>query len=160
MKAANDVQFRNPEKERFTSLLHDFIGRQLKTIGIAFLTSKRAELAAQDAIIRIIDVAVDDIAGPISLLAQPASPRQIRNGADHIQIFALEKPQRVRFGNAFTRLYFDDEQEANARDPVLGAVPAERRATLIARREEVPGGLQYRFDIHMQGPRETVFFDL
>ena len=62
--------------------------------------------------------------------------------------------------HAFTRVYFDDEQAANARDPVLGAVPAERRATLIARREVQPGGVAYRFDLRMQGPKETVFFDL
>jgi protocatechuate 3,4-dioxygenase alpha subunit len=77
--------------------------------------------------------------------------------APHVNLTVTMRGMLV---HAFTRLYFDDEQEANARDPVLGAVPAERRATLIARREEVPGGLQYRFDIHMQGPRETVFFDL
>ena len=62
--------------------------------------------------------------------------------------------------HAFTRVYFDDEREANACDPALGAVPAERRATLIAKRGAQPGGVGYRFDIHMQGPKETVFFDL
>jgi protocatechuate 3,4-dioxygenase alpha subunit len=41
-------------------------------------------------------------------------------------------------------------------DPVLAAVPAERRSTLIA----VPDGRQaYRFDIRLQGPGETVFFE-
>ena len=62
--------------------------------------------------------------------------------------------------HTFTRIYFDDETAANERDPVLGSVPAERRATLIARR--VPGTSKtvYRFDIHMQGEQETVFFDL
>ncbi len=34
-----------------------------------------------------------------------------------------------------------------------------RRGTLIAERTETPTGIVYRFDIHMQGPRETVFFD-
>jgi protocatechuate 3,4-dioxygenase alpha subunit len=58
--------------------------------------------------------------------------------------------------HAFTRIYFSDETEANARDPVLNAVPAERRNTLIATRQE---GNTYRFDIHMQGDKETVFFD-
>ena len=62
--------------------------------------------------------------------------------------------------HAFTRIYFDDEAEANARDPVLAAVPAERRATLIARRQVQPGGVSYLLDIRMQGPKETVFFDL
>jgi protocatechuate 3,4-dioxygenase, alpha subunit len=54
-----------------------------------------------------------------------------------------------------TRLYFDDEQEANAADPVLSALEDDdARATLIAARED--GG--YRLDIHLQGPNETVFF--
>ena len=48
------------------------------------------------------------------------------------------------------------EEAANAEDPVLNSVPAERRETLIAQAE----GDAYRFDIHMQGDRETVFFDL
>jgi protocatechuate 3,4-dioxygenase alpha subunit len=57
--------------------------------------------------------------------------------------------------HAFTRIYFSDEP-ANATDKVLNAVPAERRDTLIAVRHD--GGV-YRFDIHMQGDTETVFFD-
>ena len=57
--------------------------------------------------------------------------------------------------HAFTRVYFPDEP-ANATDPVLNAVPAERRHTLIATHR---GGNTYRFDIHMQGDGETVFFD-
>ncbi len=63
--------------------------------------------------------------------------------------------------HAYTRLYFSDEAEANARDPVLQSVPEERRATLIAQREETPAAAAlYRFDIHMQGDEETVFFDV
>jgi protocatechuate 3,4-dioxygenase alpha subunit len=54
-----------------------------------------------------------------------------------------------------TRIYFADEQQANAVDPVLRTVPEERRATLLA--EPVPEG-GYRFDIHLQGEGETVFF--
>ena len=62
--------------------------------------------------------------------------------------------------HAFTRIYFSDEAEANAKDAVLDSVPAERRNTLIAKRIEAPGAVTYRFDIHMQGPAETVFFDV
>jgi protocatechuate 3,4-dioxygenase alpha subunit len=62
--------------------------------------------------------------------------------------------------HAFTRIYFSDEAAANAKDKILRTVPAERQQTLIARREELPGGIRYHFDIHMQGPDETVFFDL
>ncbi len=61
--------------------------------------------------------------------------------------------------HAFTRIYFEDEA-ANAEDAVLQSVPADRRATLIATKEDVNGVPRYRFDVHMQGPRETVFFDL
>ncbi|PPE69082.1 protocatechuate 3,4-dioxygenase subunit alpha [Caldimonas thermodepolymerans] len=67
---------------------------------------------------------------------------------------------RGMLSHAFTRIYFDDEAAANAEDPVLQSVPAERRDTLIARRETGPAGVAYRFDIRMQGPQETVFFDL
>ena len=55
-----------------------------------------------------------------------------------------------------TRVYFADEPEANAEEPILRHVPADRRATLLARPAE--GG--YRFNIHVQGPGETVFFDV
>ena len=54
-----------------------------------------------------------------------------------------------------TRLYFPDEP-ANASDPVLARVPAQRRDTLIARRDDDV----YRFEIRLQGDRETVFFDV
>jgi len=53
-----------------------------------------------------------------------------------------------------TRMYFPDEVDANAADPVLSALPEEDRATLVA--EEEDGAL--RFDIHLQGDRQTVFF--
>ncbi|MFM9902924.1 MAG: protocatechuate 3,4-dioxygenase subunit alpha [Polaromonas sp.] len=62
--------------------------------------------------------------------------------------------------HTFTRIYFDDETAANSGDTVLANVPAERRATLLAQRTPTPGGPVYRFDIHMQGAQETVFFDL
>jgi protocatechuate 3,4-dioxygenase, alpha subunit len=58
-----------------------------------------------------------------------------------------------------TRIYFEGH-EANAADPVLASVPAERRDTLIARREGEDDGVpRYRFDIVLQGEGETVFFD-
>ncbi|MFP3516918.1 protocatechuate 3,4-dioxygenase subunit alpha [Pseudomonas sp. SIMBA_077] len=59
-----------------------------------------------------------------------------------------------------TRLYFSDEPEANAKCPVLNLIEQpQRRETLIAHRCEVNGKPAYRFDIHLQGPTETVFFD-
>ena len=58
---------------------------------------------------------------------------------------------------SMTRIYFDDEP-ANATDEVMALVPGDRRHTLIAKR--VAGGNVYRFDIHLQGDDETVFFDV
>jgi protocatechuate 3,4-dioxygenase alpha subunit len=54
-----------------------------------------------------------------------------------------------------TRIYFEGET-SNAEDPVLALVPEARRATLIARLE----GEAWRFDIHLQGETETVFFEI
>ena len=59
-----------------------------------------------------------------------------------------------------TRMYFADEAALNEADPVLRMIdPAMRRETLLARREDRPGGTAYVFDIYLQGDRETVFFD-
>jgi protocatechuate 3,4-dioxygenase alpha subunit len=55
-----------------------------------------------------------------------------------------------------TRIYFPDEEEANAADPMLALVDPARRASLVARRED--DGL--RFDVRLQGAPETVFFAL
>ena len=54
----------------------------------------------------------------------------------------------------FTRAYFDDEPERNARDPFLAGIDAERRGTLLA---VVDCPSSYRFDIRLQGEDETVF---
>ncbi|MDN7665725.1 protocatechuate 3,4-dioxygenase subunit alpha [Burkholderia vietnamiensis] len=78
--------------------------------------------------------------------------------APHINVTVM---MRGILTHAFTRVYFDDEAAANAADPVLNLVPAERRATLVAKRDAQPGRLVvYRFDVRMQGPDETVFFDV
>lgn len=56
-----------------------------------------------------------------------------------------------------TRLYFGDETEANAADPILARIePQSRIETLIATRS----GNTFSLDIHLQGPDETVFFDI
>jgi len=73
--------------------------------------------------------------------------------APHIDVSVFARGMLHR---TVTRVYFADEVEANASDPVLARVPGERRATLLA--EPVDGG--YRFDIRFQGPHETVFFDV
>jgi protocatechuate 3,4-dioxygenase alpha subunit len=53
-----------------------------------------------------------------------------------------------------TRMYFPDEDAANAEDPVLLGLEPEERTTLVARERD--GAL--RFDIVLQGPGQTTFF--
>ncbi|HJS33354.1 MAG TPA: protocatechuate 3,4-dioxygenase subunit alpha [Alphaproteobacteria bacterium] len=76
--------------------------------------------------------------------------------APHINVIVH---MRGLLSHAYTRIYFSDEATANAKDSVLTSVAAERRGTLVALRQSTPGGPVYRFDIHMQGENETVFFD-
>jgi protocatechuate 3,4-dioxygenase alpha subunit len=67
-----------------------------------------------------------------------------------VSVFARGLLDRV-----VTRIYFADEAEANAEDVVLRSLPSdEARRTLIA----TPTDDGYRFDVHLQGDRETVFF--
>jgi protocatechuate 3,4-dioxygenase, alpha subunit len=85
--------------------------------------------------------------------------------APHIALLLLARGINV---GLHTRLYFDDEAQANAQDPLLAGIePPARRQTLIARAErsaEGEGGVTtYRFDIRVQHPdpaQETVFLDL
>ena len=80
-------------------------------------------------------------------------PGQVEPGqAPHLNVIVSMRGMLL---HAFTRIYFSDEA-ANATDKVLTAVPAVRRNTLIATHQ---GANVYRFDIHMQGDSETVFFD-
>jgi protocatechuate 3,4-dioxygenase alpha subunit len=57
----------------------------------------------------------------------------------------------------FTRVYFPEDAEAHATDPLLTSLDAGRRETLVAEAERVAGS--YRFDIRLQGEKETVFLD-
>lgn len=75
--------------------------------------------------------------------------------APHVTLWIVARGINI---GLHTRMYFPDEEEANAADPILSRVEhAQRRPTLIA--EKVGTG-DYRFDIHLQGPNETVFFDI
>jgi len=78
--------------------------------------------------------------------------------APHIALIVFARGINIGLN---TRVYFDDEIDANAKDPVLNGIEwVKRRETLIAKREERDGEVVYRFDIHIQGEGETVFFDI
>lgn len=78
--------------------------------------------------------------------------------APHINVAVFARGINIHLN---TRIYFEDEADANARDPVLNLIELPpRRETLIARREERDGQVVYRFDIRLQGEGETVFLDI
>jgi protocatechuate 3,4-dioxygenase, alpha subunit len=78
-----------------------------------------------------------------------------RPQAPHILLAAFARGMLLHL---YTRIYFDGEA-ANAADPVLAVVPADRRGTLVASRKAGAGNV-YHFDIRLQGDNETVFFDV
>ena len=77
-----------------------------------------------------------------------------RMQAPHLSLWIIARGINVGLN---TRLYFGDEAEANAADPILARIEQRSRVqTLIARRS----GNRFALDIHLQGPDETVFFDI
>ena len=78
--------------------------------------------------------------------------------APHINLWVVARGINI---GLHTRLYFGDEVAANAQDPVLNSIEwVSRRRTLLAQRTVLDDQVVYQFDIHLQGERETVFFDI
>jgi protocatechuate 3,4-dioxygenase alpha subunit len=78
--------------------------------------------------------------------------------APHVTLWIVARGINI---GLHTRLYFDDEVEANASDFVLQRIPdIRRRTTLVAKRSDVAGRVIYAHTIRLQGDDETVFFDL
>jgi protocatechuate 3,4-dioxygenase alpha subunit len=84
----------------------------------------------------------------------PAGPEEAREAA-HVNLCVF---MRGLLRHLYTRLYFPDEASLT-QDAVLAAVPEDRRGTLMAYREPASPAT-WRFDLHLQGARETVYFDL
>jgi protocatechuate 3,4-dioxygenase alpha subunit len=77
-----------------------------------------------------------------------------RKQAPHITFWVVARGINIGLQ---TRMYFGDEEAANAEDPILARIEHRVRVpTLIAQRE----GNVYTFDIRLQGENETVFFDI
>lgn len=88
----------------------------------------------------------------------PTPGRNVGQQAPHINLWVVARGINVGLN---TRIYFEDEAEANSKDPVLNLIEWERRrATLLAKRTNRDGQVVYRFDIKIQGEDETVFFDI
>jgi len=79
-------------------------------------------------------------------------PGRVDGQAPHVSVSVFARGLLKRL---CTRVYFEGDP-ALAEDPVLALVPADRRSTLLARRDADC----WAIDIHLQGDRETVFFDI
>ena len=84
---------------------------------------------------------------------QIQKPLPVDGRAPFVTLIVMMRGQLI---HSFTRAYFSDEPEWNEKDEVLNSVPASRRSTLIAQKDD----LGYYFDIFMQGENETVFFEI
>jgi len=78
-------------------------------------------------------------------------PKPAESQAPHLLVFVFA---RGLLRHLITRVYFHDDDPANATDAVLLSIPVERRSTLIARLETN----SFHWDIILQGTNETVFF--
>jgi protocatechuate 3,4-dioxygenase, alpha subunit len=88
----------------------------------------------------------------------PVPYKDGRPMAPHITFWIVARGINI---GLHTRMYFGDEAAANAKCPVLARIEHKYRLeTLIASRGEENGLPTYTFDIHLQGEKETVFFDI
>ena len=114
------------------------------------------EDGADPAVTGFCRFAADKDSGVFTLRTVRPGAVRLRDGrlqAPHIALWLVARG--INTGLA-TRIYFEDDD--TAADPLLSRIEQRPRVeTLIARRTG-PGA--YRFDIHLQGPRETVFLDL
>ena len=102
-------------------------------------------------------VAVNSDNGAYRFQTIKPGPVPFRDGrmmAPHITLWIVARGINV---GLHTRMYFPDEERANAEDPVLARIEHRARvSTLIAARD----ASTFTFDIHLQGPNETIFFDI
>jgi protocatechuate 3,4-dioxygenase, alpha subunit len=97
-----------------------------------------------------------DDAGRWAVVTLKPGPVPAPDGGEQAPHIAVSILARGLLNRVVTRIYFGDEAEANAADPVLAALADPDRATLIA--APVDGG--YAIDFRLQGDGETVFFGI
>jgi protocatechuate 3,4-dioxygenase alpha subunit len=98
-----------------------------------------------------------DEQGRYAIVTLKPVPLDAGDGTVYAPHLAISLFARGLLKRLVTRIYFADEVAANAGDPLLRAIgDAAVRATLLA----APSAGGYRFDIRLQGDRETVFFDV
>jgi protocatechuate 3,4-dioxygenase alpha subunit len=156
------VEPSDPDALRIEGTVFDGAGDRLDDVLIEIWQANRAgryrhpeddreELPLEDGFIGFGRCATD-ADGRFSFVT--VKPGAVAPEAPHINVIVLA---RGLLRHLFTRIYFPDEPERNAADPLLSSLADEAvRATLIAHQRN--GVL--RFDIHLQGERQTAFLDV
>ena len=96
-----------------------------------------------------------DVDGGWELRTTKPPPAPTRDGTAQAPHLVMSVFARGLLDRVVTRVYFGDEEDANATDPTLAVVDEDRRRLLVATPD---GEGTYRFDIRLQGEDESVFF--
>ena len=143
----------HPEAVRIEGTVYDGSGEPVPDAMVEFWQANAAGRYNNPDIFSGFGRSGTDARGRFSFVTiKPGSDGSLQAPHITVSVFARGLLKRL-----VTRLYFPDEEEANAADPVLSSIEdAEFRRTLVAHDEE--GVL--RFDIHLQGENQTAFFEL
>jgi protocatechuate 3,4-dioxygenase alpha subunit len=149
------VSLDHPEGIRIEGTVYDGAGEAVPDAMVEIWQANREDLSL-DEDFSGFGRSGTDAGGAFSFLTVKPGPVPGPGGqvqAPHVMVSVFARGLLKRL---VTRIYFPDEEEANAMDPVLSSIEdRELRRTLIARDE----GDVLRFDIHLQGDGQTAFFE-
>src|SRR5579863_753900 len=103
MQAADDVEFGDAEFKGVAGFFDDFFDGKLEAVGIALFAGESAELATENAVVGVVDVAIDDVAGAITVFA---AALDIRDCAEGVEIGGLEELLGVSVGDSLAGVDF------------------------------------------------------
>jgi hypothetical protein len=115
METADDMQFGDAEGEGFAGFGQHLVEGQLEAVGVAFLAGEGAELATEDAVIGVIEVAVDEVGGVGS---DAAVAEFVGQGTEGVEVAGSEEGQGFLGGEALA------VEESLAKGLERGALPA------------------------------------
>ncbi|WP_181781077.1 hypothetical protein [Pseudonocardia pini] len=142
--AENGVDPRSPGAFTVTGRVVDGVGRPIAPPDVLI------EVLAGDQFVRAL---TDDLGGFSFTVRKPErvglAGRGLQAPFFHVVLHVFPLPELHR-----TRMYFADEEAANATDPLLGYLDEGDAATLVA---EVDGS-GYRWEIRLSGDQQTAFF--
>ena len=89
MQTADDVQLGDPDGEGLLRLLHHVRHGQFEAVGVPFFSRERAELAAQDAVVGVVEISIENVARAVVVFAAVDLIGQL---AKRVEVVALKQP--------------------------------------------------------------------